>query len=130
MVITGGREQVAMAEDQIAKILVTSIYIKLKLKAHELLPVLGKGGRKIAQGIVREFLDTGRVIEVTERQARILMGRGGWKIREIQDYTGTDIATLHKKTNNDGQKFIIYGLEKSKEKALEIISSMFEEIGV
>ena len=159
MVITGERKQVTMAEDQVTKLLVSSTYIKLKLKAHEFLPVLGTSGKRIeaiqddsgayintdfnevmvcgtpeavasAQGIIKEFLDTGRVIEVTERQAKILFGRGGWTVREIQDTTDTAITTVHEESVTDARKFMVYGLEKAQEKALKKISTMFEKIGV
>merc|ERR1719431_1318906 len=46
-----------------------------------------------AKSIIKDFLSTGQVIEVTKRQFRILMGRGGWKVREMQDSTGAVIET-------------------------------------
>ena len=77
-----------------------------------------------AQAIVREFLSSGQEIELTERQARLLLGRGGRTIRELQDATGTEIS------NEEADKFIIYGSEKAKENAMKRIHTIIGKIDV
>ena len=65
---------------------------------------------------------------MTDRQSRVLMGRGGRKIRELQDITGAAIAKLAEESTMEACKFNIYGSDEANEKVLEIIYSMFEQI--
>ena len=81
-----------------------------------------------AQSMIQDFLNSGKEIEVTERQARVLVGRGGSTIRNLQDTTDTEIANFRKESVTEMQKFKIYGSEKAKEKALERISSMLANV--
>jgi len=81
------------------------------------------------QEFFKEFFNGGKVIEVTERQSRILMGIGGRNMRELQD-TGTQIGKLGEDIDTNMQKFIIYGSEMAKEMSLKRIYALFEQLGV
>ena len=84
-----------------------------------------------AKSIIKDFLSTGQVIEVTKRQFRILMGRGGWKVREMQDSTGAVIETGDEtEEDSEMREITIYGSDEAKGKALQSIYDLFRKLGV
>jgi len=105
------------------------VYINSGKRAKEIMEIneVTISGTPEAVASAQEFFNTGKVIEVTERQARILEGRGG---RNIRDTTGTLIANLGKGVNTKTLKFIIFGSEEAKEMALKSMYALFEQLDV
>ena len=58
------------------------------------------------------------------------MGGRGRTVRNIQGTTGAQIASFGKARDTEMQKFMIYGSEKAKEKALKRIQTLCINVGV
>ena len=133
-VIGVGGEKVVKIQDKSGACINTGKKVKtnnpIKPKAEEVSMMISGSPESVAsaQSMIQDFLNSGKEIEVTERQARVLVGRGGSTIRDLQDTTDTKIANFRKESVTEMQKFKIYGSEKAKEKALERISSMLENV--
>ena len=78
---------------------------------------------KIAKDLVDNFINTRKEFEVTERQARVLVGAGGTTIASVKKQAAAEITVRDTTVR-------IYGPKERRAKTLAVINSLFVRTGV